>query len=194
MTVEQFVDMVQERLAGGDVSNDIRKLYKRVNIKALLAMIFKQIQQNDFTAGQNAFLPYDLTVSLSGTKYISTISVKPLGGILGIKFIESDCCQFFPRTSMDQSVLLGRIKNTDRAAFYYNQGQILWTEKPVCNNADMTTGTAYVIPDILSMADTDELVVPKYEMAFYGQIIQMMLLPGSKMHEIINNTKQDVVQ
>lgn len=86
MTKRQLVELIQERLASGDVPNDIMGRYKYQTIVALLDIVYQETASVDINALGTMVEPYALPVLVTGTQYYSDLTVSPAYGPMSVKY------------------------------------------------------------------------------------------------------------
>lgn len=187
MTKRQLIELIQERLASGDVPNDILGSYKYNTIAALLDIVFQEASTIDNELTQNMAIPYTVPVTCAYGKYISTLPVSPIAGNKSVKYATDDCCNnYFARQTEDQNIFLSTIKNMAKAEFYVRGKQVNWTSQPASENI-----TFYIIPSFLDSSEDDEVVMPTAIGAIFARIVELIRSTDTRSQEVINNAVED---
>jgi hypothetical protein len=189
MTKRQLIELIQERLASGDVPNDILGRYKYNTIAALLDIVFQEASNADNELTQNMAVPYVVGVTCTNGNYTSVLPVSPIAGNKSVKYATDDCCNtYFARQTEDQNIFLKTIKRMGKAEFYVRGKQVNWTAEPLSENI-----TFYIIPSFLDSAEDDEVVMPTTVGPIFARIIELIKSTDVRPQEVINNTVQDNV-
>lgn len=184
MTKTDLIQLIQDRAAGGDVTNDTLQKFKDVTVAALLNTVLTEISHS----GENVFsnsafgIPY---TALTGNYYL-TLNPKPLGGAKGVKYVMDDCGNtYIGRTSVDQNFFLNQIKPLYLAEFFVNDSTLTFTGAPLG-----TSYTVYMTPDFVAMDDDTEFSCPNLD-AIVTAVIQKFKATNNEPTELVNNTKPD---
>jgi len=187
MTKRQLIELIQERLASGDVPNDILGRYKYNTIAALLDIVFQEASTADNDLTQNMAIPYTVGVTCAYGKYTSTLPVSPIAGNKSVKYATDDCCNnYFARQSEDQNLFLSTIKKMGRPEFYVRGKQVNWTSQPLSDNV-----TFYIIPSFLDSGEDDSVVMPTAIGPIFARVIELIKSTDTRPEEVINNTVED---
>jgi hypothetical protein len=187
MTKRQLIELIQERLASGDVPNDILGRYKYNTIAALLDIVFQEASTADNELTQNMAVPYTVSVTCTNGKYTSVLPVSPIAGNKSVKYATDDCCNnYFARQTEDQNIFLKTIKRMGKAEFYVRGKQVNWTAEPLSENI-----TFYIIPSFLDSAEDDEVVMPTTVGPIFARIIELIKSTDVRPQEVINNSVED---
>ena len=187
MTKRQLIELIQERLASGDVPNDILGRYKYNTVAAILDIIFQEASVSDNELTTNMTTPYNVPIICSNGKYTSVLPVSPIAGNKSVKYATDDACNnYFARQSEDQNIFLNTIKNMVKPEFYVRGKQVNWTSKPYSD-----TITFYVIPSFLDSSEDDEVVMPTAIGPIFARVIELIRSTDARPEEVINNTVED---
>lgn len=187
MTKRQLIELIQERLASGDVPNDILGRYKYNTVAAILDIIFQEASVSDNELTTNMTTPYNVPVTCSNGKYTSILPVSPIAGNKSVKYATDDACNnYFARQGEDQNIFLNTIKNMARPEFYVRGKQVNWTGKPYSD-----TITFYIIPSFLDSSEDDEVVMPTAIGPIFARVIELIRSTDARPEEVINNTVED---
>jgi hypothetical protein len=187
MTKRQLIELIQERLASGDVPNDILGRYKYNTVAAILDIIFQEASVSDNELTTNMTTPYNVPVVCANGKYTSVLPVSPIAGNKSVKYATDDACNnYFARQSEDQNIFLNTIKNMARPEFYVRGKQVNWTGKPYSD-----TITFYIIPSFLDSSEDDEVVMPTAIGPIFARVIELIRSTDTRPEEVINNTVED---
>ncbi len=184
MTKTDLIQLIQDRAAGGDVTSDTLQKYKDVTIAATLNAILTEIGHT----GKNIFSNSAFGISysaLTGNYYI-TLSPKPIGGALGVKYVQDDCGNtYYGRKSVDQNFLLSQIKPMALPEFFVNAETLTFTAEP-----KGTSYTVYMTPDFVAMDDETEFSCSDPDSVITA-VIEKIKATNNEPTEKINNTKPD---
>ena len=187
MTKRQLIDLIQERLAAGDVPNDILGRYKYNTIAALLDIVFQEASNADNELTQSMATPYVVTVTCANGKYTSILPVSPIAGNRSVKYATDDCCNnYFARQTEDQNLFLKTIKKMVKPEFYVRGRQVNWTSQPLSDNI-----TFYIIPSFLDSSENDEVVMPSAVGPIFARVVELIRSTDTRSEEVINNTVED---
>jgi len=187
MTKRQLIELIQERLASGDVPNDILGRYKYNTIAALLDIVFQEASNADNELTQNMAVPYTVSVTCANGKYTSILPVSPIAGNKSVKYATDDCCNnYFARQTEDQNIFLATIKRMGKAEFYVRGKQVNWTAEPLSENI-----TFYIIPSFLDSSEDDEVVMPTTIGPIFARVVELIRSTDTRPEEVINNTVED---
>jgi len=187
MTKRQLIELIQERLASGDVPNDILGRYKYNTIAALLDIVFQEAATADNDLTQNMAIPYTVGVTCEYGKYTSTLPVSPIMGNKSVKYATDDCCNnYFARQTEDQNLFLKTIKKMSKPEFYVRGKQVNWTSEPLSQNI-----TFYIIPSFLDSGEDDEVVMPSSIGPIFARVVDLIRSTDTRSEEVINNTVED---
>jgi len=187
MTKRQLIELIQERLASGDVPNDILGRYKYNTVAAILDIIFQEASVSDNELTTNMTTPYIVPVTCANGKYTSILPVSPIAGNKSVKYATDDACNnYFARQSEDQNIFLNTIKNMARPEFYVRGKQVNWTGKPYSD-----TITFYIIPSFLDSSEDDEVVMPTAIGPIFARVIELIRSTDTRPEEVINNSVED---
>jgi hypothetical protein len=187
MTKRQLIELIQERLASGDVPNDILGRYKYNTIAAILDIVFQEASTADNELTQNMAVPYTVGVTCANGKYTSVLPVSPIAGNKSVKYATDDCCNnYFARQTEDQNIFLSTIKRMGKAEFYVRGKQVNWTAEPLSENI-----TFYIIPSFLDSSEDDEVVMPTTVGPIFARVIELIRSTDARPEEVINNTVED---
>lgn len=187
MTKRQLIELIQERLAAGDVPNDILGRYKYNTIAALLDIVFQEASNADNELTQSMATPYVVTVTCANGKYTSILPVSPIAGNRSVKYATDDCCNnYFARQTEDQNLFLKTIKKMVKPEFYVRGRQVNWTSQPLSDNI-----TFYIIPSFLDSSENDEVVMPSAVGPIFARVVELIRSTDTRSEEVINNTVED---
>lgn len=187
MTKRQLIELIQERLASGDVPNDILGRYKYNTVAAILDIIFQEASVSDNELTTNMTTPYIVPVTCANGKYTSILPVSPIAGNKSVKYATDDACNnYFARQGEDQNIFLNTIKNMARPEFYVRGKQVNWTGKPYSD-----TITFYIIPSFLDSSEDDEVVMPTAIGPIFARVIELIRSTDTRPEEVINNSVED---
>jgi hypothetical protein len=184
MTKTDLIQLTQDRAAGGDVTNDTLQKFKDVTIAAMFNLILTEaIHDGKNMLGNGSFgIPY---TALTGDYYL-TLAPKPLGGAMGVKYVEDDCGNtYFGRKNIDQNVLMTKIRPLALPEFYVNNETLTFSSQP-----NGTTYTVWMTPDFVAMEDDQEFSCPNIDFIVMT-VVDRLKKTNNEPTELINNTKPD---
>ncbi len=185
MTKQDFIQLVQDRAAGGDVTNDTLQKYKYVTIAAVINMLLIESATGANNQFGNSAFGFDYA-ALTGDYYL-TLDPKPIGGAKGVKYVVDDCGNnYFGRKNIDQNVQLGNIMQMARPQFYVMGDTLRFTSAP-----SGTSYTVYMTPDFVAMDDEQEFTCDNID-SLITLVIQRIKMTNDKPTEVVNDTKPDI--
>jgi hypothetical protein len=187
MTKQELIELIQERLASGDVPNDIMGRYKYNAIAGMLAVVYQEAATADINVLSTMVIPYSVDVNCESGKYFSNLPVTPAYGPMSVKYAQTECgVMMYSRQSDDQNVFLNKIKHMAGVEFYVRGSKVLWTKKPKTDIVDV-----YLIPEFIQMDDDQEVVIPSAISAILTRVIELIRSTDTRPEENINNTSED---
>jgi hypothetical protein len=201
-----FIQLIQDRAAGGDVTNDTLQKFKENTIAATINNIltealyggrnmfsnvtFGQSRGQDYTDRGGRNMLSNVTfgfayTALTGNYYID-LTATPLGSSNGVKTVVDDCGNtYFGRRTFDQNVLMTKIRQLALPEFFVNDSRLTFSSEP-----KGTAYTVYMTPDFVEMDDDAEFTCPSIDQ-IVSVVVDKLKATNNEPTELINNTKPD---
>ncbi len=184
MTKQDFIQLIQDRVAGGDVTNDTLQKYKYVTIAATINTLLIESASNTANQFGNSTFGFEYT-ALTGNYYL-TLSPIPIGGAKGVKYVQDDCGNiYYGRKTVDQNVQLNNIMHMALPHFYVSGETLRFTAQP-----KGTSYTVYMTPDFVAMADDQEFTCDNID-TLVMEVIKKLKATNNEPTEVVNDTKPD---
>lgn len=184
-----MIDLVQNRLSGGDTPKDLRKMYGRGTIAKILNFAYNAICINNAKAAADMAIEYTFTPVKNGRFYDVTLYPQPIAGTLSIFQIYDDKTNYNIQDKvMADALTILRGNNKKGAVLYGNR--LRFKEKP--------TGDVVVtqVPNVYQMEDDDILYAGEVgtngEMELFQMCLQILMNPVYQ--DELNNNAVDVQQ
>ncbi len=187
ITKRQIIETIQNRLASGDVTDDLRGKYPYQVIAYVLNLAYTDAVYNNPNAKKDLSVRYSANVSCNHGEYSAKLPVLPLLGSEGITYVEGSNCVWYPiRVGSTENRIMNMIKpQTDKITCYIRSNKIYFNEKP--------TDVVYldIIPNVAEMDDDDVISLPGQESNLYNMVIQMISQTNTRPEEVYNNAVPD---
>jgi hypothetical protein len=187
ITKRQIIETIQNRLASGDVTDDLRGKYPYQVIAYVLNLAYTDAVYNNPNAKKDLSVRYSANVSCNHGEYSAKLPVLPLLGSEGITYVEGSNCVWYPiRVGSTENRIMNMIKpQTDKITCYIRSSKIYFNEKP--------TDVVYldIIPNVAEMGDDDVISLPGQEANLYNMVIQMIMQTNTRPEEVYNNAVPD---
>jgi hypothetical protein len=191
ITKRQAIELVQHRLTGGDIPEDVRRLYPRSIIARIINFALSDIVTRDPYAASDMAVPYSFDVKSDERGYYVEMNPQPMSGSFSIYTVEDQseaASEYLVQTKAESSAMkVLRGANKSAAVLYKNL--LRFNKKP--------TGsvTITMIPNIYQMEDDDILVIPSDvngagELAFFQMCLQALSSQG--FQDDLNNNSIDI--
>jgi hypothetical protein len=187
ITKRQLVETIQNRLASGDVTDDLRGKYPYQVISYILNLAYTDAVFSNPNAKKDLSVRYEAPVSCKNGQYSAVLPVLPLLGSEGVVYVEGEGCVWYPiRMGSTENRMMNLIKpQTDKITCYIVGKKIFFNYKPT-DNVYMD-----IIPNVAQMDDNDVITIPGQEAALYNMVIQMIQQTNTKPEEVYNNAVAD---
>lgn len=189
ITKRNFIDLLQNRLSGGDTPADVRKMYGRGTIARILDFAYADVCINNSEAASDMCIPYTFTPTTDASGYYVTLSPQPIAGTLSVFTIEDS------KNSYNvQDKLMSKAISTLRGSNKY--GAILFANKLRFNTTPSGDVTVTYVPRVSEMSDNDILYGGQVGDAGEVSIFQMCLsiLKTPEYQDELNNNAVDSQQ
>ena len=189
ITKRNFIDLLQNRLSGGNAPRDVRKQYGRGTIVKIINFAFNDVCINNQDAASDMAIPYTLTPESDGSGYYITLYPQPIAGTLAFFGIEDEKTQYnIQDKAMSKAINVLRGNNKNAAILFGNK--LRFNQKPT---GDVTIT---IVPNIYQMADDDILyageVGGRGELAMFQMCLQVLKTP--EYQDELNNNAIDAQQ
>ena len=183
MTKQDYIQLIQDRAAGGDVTNDTLQKFEYVTIAATINTLLIESSSGGNLFGNSTF-GFEYT-ALTGNYYL-TLSPISIGGAKGVKYVQDDCGNiYYGRKSIDQNVQLNNIMHMALPHFYVSGETLRFTAAP-----KGTSYTVYMTPDFVAMADDQEFTCDNID-SLTLEVIKRLKATNDQPTEVVNDTKPD---
>jgi len=159
ITKRQAIELIQHRLTGGDVPEDLRRLYPRSIISRVLNLALADIVSRDPYEASDMSVPYVFTPSSDANGYYVTLSPQPIAGTLAIFSVEDESSGFnaYSIQTKAESNALNVLRGGNTSAAVLFKDKLRFNKKPT---GDVTVT---MVPNVYQMGDDDVLIVPSDE-------------------------------
>lgn len=187
ITKRQLVETIQNRLASGDVTDDLRGKYPYQVISYVLNLAYTDAVFSNPNAKKDLSVRYEASVSCKNGQYSAILPVLPLLGSEGVVYVEGEGCVWYPiRMGSTENRMMNLIKpQTDKVTCYIVGKKIFFNQKPT-DKVFMD-----IIPNVAQMDDDDVITIPGQEAALYNMVIQMIQQTSTRPEEVYNNAVAD---
>ena len=187
ITKRQLIETIQNRLASGDVTDDLRGKYPYQVIAYVLNLAYTDAVFGSPNAKKDLAVRYETSVSCNHGQYSAKLPVLPLLGSEGILYVEGEGCVWYPiRMGSTENRMMNLIKpQTDKVTCYIVGNKIYFNQKPT-DNIFMD-----VIPNVAQMDDDDIITIPGQETTLYNMVVQMIQQTSVRPEEVYNNAAPD---
>lgn len=189
ITKRNYIDLLQNRLNGGNTPRDKRKMYGRGTITKLVNMVFADVSINNPEAAADMAIPYTYTPAMDATGYYITLSPMSIGGTQTIFQIQDEKNDYH----IQDKVMANAIRVMRGTNKY---GAILFGTKLRFNTQPQSDVTVTLIPNIYQMADDDILYAGELGDSGEVKIFQlcMQMLQTPEFQDELNNNAVDAQQ
>lgn len=179
-----FIQLIQDRAAGGDVTNDTLQKFKENTIAATINNILTESLYGGRNMLSNVTFGFAYT-ALTANYYID-LTATPLGSSNGVKTVVDDCGNtYFGRRTFDQNVLMTKIRPLALPEFFVNDSRLTFSSEP-----KGTSWTVYMTPDFVEMDDDAEFTCPSIDQ-IVSVVVDKLKATNNEPTELINNSKPD---
>jgi hypothetical protein len=179
ITKRQAIELIQHRLTGGDVPEDLRRLYPRSIISRVLNFALADIVSRDPYEASDMAVPYVFTPATDANGYYVTLSPQPIAGTMAIFSVEDESSGFnaYSVQSKAESNALNVLRGGNNSAAILFKDKLRFNKKPT---GDVTVT---MVPNVYQMEDDDVLIIPsdetgKGEMMLFQVCMQVLSTPG----------------
>jgi hypothetical protein len=189
ITKRNMIDLVQNRLSGGDTPKDLRKMYGRGTIAKILNFAYNDVCINNQDAASDMAIPYTFTPASDASGYYVTLYPQPIAGTLAFFGIDDEKESYqIQDKSMARAISELRGNNKNAA--------ILFANKLRFNKIPTGDVTVTIVPNIYQMQDDDILYAGEVgghgEMSIFQMCLQILMNPVYQ--DELNNNAVDAQQ
>lgn len=186
ITKRQFIELLQNRLAGGDAVNDVRKQFPLSVISRVLNFVFADVAVNNDLAASDMAIEYEFDVQSDSNGYYIDLYPQPIAGSQSIYSIEDDKNSYnIQDKNMAKAIKILRGSNKYGAIYFSNK--LRFNQQP--------TGKIRVtqVPNLYQMKDDDILISAESGDTMESKIFQMcmQLLTSPQYQDELNNNNID---
>ncbi len=187
ITKRQLIETIQNRLASGDVTDDLRGKYPYQVIAYVLNLAYTDAVFGNPNAKKDLSVRYTATVACNHGQYSAKLPVLPLLGSEGITYVEGSDCTWYPiRMGTTENRMMNIIKPQTNLVTCYMRGHKLYF-----NTKPTDTINLDIVPNVADMDDDDIISIPGQEANIYNMVIQMIMQTNTKPEEVYNNGVPD---
>jgi hypothetical protein len=189
ITKRNMIDLIQNRLSGGDTPKDLRKMYGRGTIAKILNFAYNDVCINNQDAASDMAIPYTFTPASDTKGYYITLYPQPIAGTLAFFGIEDekDSYQIQDKT---MAKAISELRGSNKGA------AILFGSKLRFNKQPTGDVTITIVPNIYQMQDDDILYAGEVggqgEMSIFQMCLQILMNPVYQ--DELNNNAVDAQQ
>lgn len=190
ITKRQMIDLIQNRLSGGDTPIDVRKMYPRPIISRVLNFALADEISRDPYSFADMAPDYTFTPTTDANGYYVTLSPQPISGSFAIYTVTDESTsnsEYIPQSKSEASAMkVLRPANSQAAILYGNK--LRFNKRPTGNV------TVTMIPNVFEMDDNDPIIVPanedgRGEMKVFTLCLQILSNP--QYQDELNNNNID---
>jgi hypothetical protein len=187
ITKRVLIELVQNRLAGGDVPSDLQGKYPKPVISRLIGMVYSDMASQNKKSVRNMALPYECTVMTANGQYYIVLPVSPINGVNGIVWI-SKGQKFFP---VSQGIEEANIMSYLLPMVSCSANRIVGNKLYFSANPNETTLDLEILPDFVNLSENDNVCVEGVQAQLFSMVMQMMREQSSQIEEVYNNRVPD---
>jgi hypothetical protein len=188
ITKRQMLELIQNRLSGGDTPNDYRRLYPLPVISRVLNFAFADLVTRRPDLAIDMALPYTFDVESNTSGYYVTLDPQPIAGSMAIFNVEDEGQNFYNVQSKQMAKEIRIMRGSNKDAAIYDTNRLLFNKQP---QGDVTV---IMVPNVYQMNDNDVLIANsdadgRGEMALFGLCLQV--LQTREFQDDLNNNSID---
>lgn len=188
ITKRVLVELVQNRLAGGDVPSDVQGKYPKQVIERLIGQVYADLASQNKKLVRNMALPFTSTVITANSRYYIVLPTAPLNRMNGIVWITGLNGKIIPTTiGLEQSHIMAKIMpNIGVFASNIEQSKMYFSGDP-----NSTTVNVDILPDFNRLGEDDNVYVEGMESQMFSAVMAKMRENASQLEEVYNNQVAD---
>lgn len=187
ITKRVLIELIQNRLAGGDAPSDIQGKYPRQVISRLLGMVYSDLASQSKKMVRNMALPYTLLVKEESGMYYCTLPVSPINGLNGIVWVTCDG-QYVP---VSQGIEENNIMDSLLPMVSLKVSRIIKNKMYFSKTPNQDSVSVELLPDYNSLSDDDNVCLEGAQSQLFNMVIAMMRQGSSPVEEVYNNRVPD---
>ena len=187
ITKRVLLELIQNRLAGGDAPSDLQGKYPKPVISRLVSMVYADLASQNKKMVRNMALPYECTVMTANGQYYIVLPVSPINGLAGIVWV-SKGQKYFP---VSQGIEEANIMSYLLPMIKCSVDRIVGNKMYFSANPNETTIDLQILPDFNALSDNDNVCVEGMQSQMFSMVLQMMRDQASTIEEIYNNRVAD---
>lgn len=188
ITKRQMVDLIQNRLSGGDTPIDVRKMYPRSVISRIINFALSDEISRDPYPFSDMAPVYTFDVQTDSAGYYVTLSPKPIVGSLAIYTVVDEAGNDYIPQSKAEAASMKILRGANASAAILFGNKLRFNKKPT-GKVDVN-----MIPNVYEMEDDDVIIVPsnedgRSEMKIFTMCLQVLMNP--QYQDELNNNNID---
>jgi len=188
MTKRVLIELIQNRLAGGDAPSDVQGKYPKQVIERLIALVYADIATQSKKKVRNMALSYSATVVSSNSTYYVVLPVKPLNLLNGIVWITGLNGEFIPTSNgLEQTNIMAKIMPFVTCT----ASNIVENKMYFSSDPNTTSVTLDILPDFANLGEDSNVCVEGVESEIFSMVMAKMRENVSQLEEIYNNKVAD---
>lgn len=189
ITKRNYIDLLQNRLNGGNTPRDLRKMYNRGTITKLVNMVFTDVAINNPDAAADMAIPYTYTPTTDASGYYITLNPMSIAGSQTIFQIQDDKNDYH----IQDKVMANAIRVLRGTNKY---GAILFGTKLRFNTQPQGDVVVTLVPNVYQMGDDDILYAGELGDSGETKVFQLclQLLKTPEFQDELNNNAVDAQQ
>jgi hypothetical protein len=186
ITKRRFIELVQDRLAGGDATMDVQGKYAYTVIEEAINMVFSDIVSKDRYLAKEMAITYDQLVVCNKT----LLSARPILGMKGIVWIEDSNGVNIPSAQgFEENKIMDYIMPQVGRKATNITGSYLFFKGVTTSNIQSVEIIITMIPNIKDLDEDDNLIVEDKFTQMYDLVRQ--IVEPNKPQDILDNNVPD---
>lgn len=187
---KDLIVTLQNRLTGGDCPDDVKGKYHPQVLERVCDMVFSELVFNNPTLAKDLALKYTVTPTEVDGQWQATLPVSLAVDARSIIWVYG--CdpndRYIVQDGIIGNAMMRVLKpHSARVSLYPVSGNVVYfMRKP------HKTVVMYVIPNISSMEDDDQIVLTGKESTFFMACFQAIRAMDGRPMDVVNNQKPDV--
>lgn len=189
ITKRDLITTLQNRLSGGDCPDDVKGKYHPQVLERVCDMVFTELVFSNPNLAKDLALPYTVTPTDVNGTWTATLPV-PLAfdskSIIWVWGCDPSDRYVVNDGIIGKAMMLVLKPHSARISFYPDGDVVKFSRKP------NSTVTMYLIPNISSMDEDDQIVLTGKESTFFMACFQAIRAMDGRPMDVINNQKPDI--
>lgn len=187
ITKRRLIELVQNRLAGGDAPSDVQGKYPKQVISQLLTLVYADIATQKRMLVRNMALPYESAVITANGQYYLVLPVKPINGMNGVVWVSKGGKMYPINQGIEQAEIMARLLPMVECSVTRIVGNKLYFS----SNPNETTVSLEILPDFQGLSEDDNVCVEGMESEMFSMVMAKMRDNASQLEEVYNNRVPD---